>query len=633
MSPRTLKPKTVASRAKPVVFLLGAAALIFVFGGFLKHKGRLEAFPSHETLRQYYAPYADKPIVHPIPILMEKAEIKYNKMIASQSKTLAEAVKTYKQRYHRDPPLGFDDWYEFATANGATIIDEYDQMIADLRPYWLLTGEEIRRRSQQVGTLPSVDIVRIQDGQAKAIEADTGLENSEAGARANGFILMLEKFQEKLPDMDFPINEKAEGRVLVPWEQNQYANLTVDSSKGIKSVLGGEFIPSWQGDGGSVWEAFRRTCHPSSQARRLFGSIRTPLNDGQQKSFNYLVAAGVARQETGEDFVFSESVDDKYDFCDYPWAHFDQGHFFSDWRVIDSLYPMFSPAKGLGFSDIIIPTHYYYSSTKRYTYGWDPVNMRIKDFDDMDVPWEKKTDKIFWRGATTGGGASPPGYLSRYQRHRLVRMSTDGSDVNRTVVVPVSHSSKKYVEVTVPVDELNEDMMDFAFVKAVGCTSYPGGCDGLRKDHRFADGVSLGENWKHKYLIDVDGMGYSARLFALLMSKSAVMKTTVYREFFSDWIQPWLHYIPVSSDYQEIYNIHAYFSGPSASTSKKLANGTTPIATGTHDDSELRKIAMEGRKWKMTNGRKVDMEIYVYRLALEWARLVADQRSSRTYQG
>lgn len=30
--------------------------------------------------------------------------------------------------------------------------------------------------------------------------------------------------------MDFPINEKAEGRILVPWEQNKYANLTVDSS-------------------------------------------------------------------------------------------------------------------------------------------------------------------------------------------------------------------------------------------------------------------------------------------------------------------------------------------------------------------------------------------------------------------
>jgi hypothetical protein len=81
---------------------------------------------------------------------------------------------------------------------------------------------------------------------------------------------------------------------------------------------------------------------------------------------------------------------------------------------------MFSPAKGVGYSDILIPSHYYFSSTKRYTYGWDPVNQIIKDVDDMETKWEDKSDDIFWRGATTGGGSSPPGFLAQYQRHRLV---------------------------------------------------------------------------------------------------------------------------------------------------------------------------------------------------------------------
>lgn len=96
-----------------------------------------------------------------------------------------------------------------------------------------------------------------------------------------------------------------------------------------------------------------------------------------------------------------------------------------------------------------------------------------------------------------------------------------------------------YVEAKVPIGDLNEVIMDAAFTKAVGCTQYPGGCDRMRKDHRFADAVPLGENWRHKYLIDLDGMGYSARYFALLASESAVMKATVYTEFFSDWIEPW----------------------------------------------------------------------------------------------
>ena len=73
-----------------------------------------------------------------------------------------------------------------------------------------------------------------------------GFDNADGvSARAKGFLLMIEKFQAKvsaywlfmgravligleyqLPDMDFPINAMAEGRILVPWEHRQYPNLT-----------------------------------------------------------------------------------------------------------------------------------------------------------------------------------------------------------------------------------------------------------------------------------------------------------------------------------------------------------------------------------------------------------------------
>lgn len=220
----------------------------------------------------------------------------------------------------------------------------------------------------------------------------------------------------QLPDMDFPINAKAEGRILVPWEHVNYPNMTKqDSTGGVEDMLGGEFIPDWRGDG-NVWEAYRRTCHPSSQARRLFGSLRAQLKEGQVP-MSRLEAAGLT-ESNSDDFRFAVDVDDKFSFCDHPWARYQQGHFFSDWRTIPVLYPVFSPAKGTGFSDIMIPSHYYYSSTKRYTYGWDPVNMVIRDVDPDEKPWSQKTDLIFWRGATTGGGSNPPGFLSQYQRHR-----------------------------------------------------------------------------------------------------------------------------------------------------------------------------------------------------------------------
>src|SRR5258706_1922490 len=123
---------------------------------------------------------------------------------------------------------------------------------------------------------------------------------------------------------------------------------------------------------------------------------------------------------------------------------------------------------------------------------------------------------------------------------RFLRMSSDQSDANRTVVFADPPETDDFTYAKVPIKQLNNDFMDAAFTKAVGCMQYnPGGCEGLRRDHRFADAVPLGEHWRHKYLVDLDGMGYSARFFAFLASDSAVLKSTTYREYFSEWIQPW----------------------------------------------------------------------------------------------
>lgn len=47
---------------------------------------------------------------HPIYDLVDKAKKKWNAKVARQSTTLRGAVREYKRRYQRDPPLGFDRW-------------------------------------------------------------------------------------------------------------------------------------------------------------------------------------------------------------------------------------------------------------------------------------------------------------------------------------------------------------------------------------------------------------------------------------------------------------------------------------------------------------------------------------------
>ncbi|GBE86749.1 hypothetical protein SCP_0906300 [Sparassis crispa] len=192
--------------------------------------------------------------------------------------------------------------------------------------------------------------------------------------------------------------------------------------------------------------------------------------------------------------------------------------------------------------------------------------------------------------------------------------------------------SSNYIYAEVPVGMLNDEIVDVAFVNLVDWYHFPGGLLALVRAHRFYDGgVSLGEHWKHKYLVDIDGMGYSGRFLSFMESDSAVMKSTVHREFLSDWIQPWyvlennstrccpkpfpypmLHYIPVSQSYQEIYNIHAFFSGATPSTLKiatLTASDLLPDQRCTMDgDRRLGRIAGAGKQWKRTIGRRVDMD-------------------------
>ena len=216
---------------------IGGATIIFLFllhiifpSATPRRWSTASSYILRSTFLRAKAQAPRPPIHHPIPKLMADARATFDTMLSRQSKTLDQAVAEYERRYSRKPPKGFDEWFKFAKDNDAVIIDEYDQLSRDLQPFWAFSGEEIRRRCIQVGFLPSVDLVRIENGTTRLIDVSKGFDDSEVGARAKGFRFMLERFEDRLPNMDFPINEKAEGRILVPWEERVYPNLTADSS-------------------------------------------------------------------------------------------------------------------------------------------------------------------------------------------------------------------------------------------------------------------------------------------------------------------------------------------------------------------------------------------------------------------
>lgn len=65
-------------------------------------------------------------LTNPILGLLRDGERKWQDMLSQQSKTLDGAVQEYKTRWGRNPPKGFDEWWEFAKNRGVLLPDEYD---------------------------------------------------------------------------------------------------------------------------------------------------------------------------------------------------------------------------------------------------------------------------------------------------------------------------------------------------------------------------------------------------------------------------------------------------------------------------------------------------------------------------
>jgi hypothetical protein len=84
---------------------------------------------------------------HPIKTLVNQAQIDFADLLARQSQTLSAATSAYQHRYHKPPPPGFEAWYEFAVT---PVIDDFDIIDESLKPFWGLSGKEVKRRVDEV---------------------------------------------------------------------------------------------------------------------------------------------------------------------------------------------------------------------------------------------------------------------------------------------------------------------------------------------------------------------------------------------------------------------------------------------------------------------------------------------------
>jgi len=294
--------------------------------------------------------------------------------------------------------------------------------------------------------------------------------------------------------------------------------------------------------------------------------------------------------------------------------------------VTHKLVPIFGECKVNVNSDILFPANMYWKHDKRYQHD-----------DEQDINWDDKDDMLVWRGVTSGGTAFDDEYHPWWQMHRqrlvMITNSTALSD-NTTSILARDTTGK--VEGTYAVNDnwqpaaFAKEHTDIGFTEKTACLPNCGFC---KDTFTMVNQTTFADTFKSKYLIDVDGHSFSGRWRAFLQSRSLGLKATIFREWHDSHLWAWRHFVPVDNRYDDMYSLLTYFIGtPSDPGSDEGVDDEVAIRVPCHD-YEAFKLAKQGRDWAAKLLGREAIEIYLYRLLLEYARIVDDNRDRIGFVG
>ncbi|GAA6051753.1 hypothetical protein JCM3770_002715 [Rhodotorula araucariae] len=508
--------------------------------------------------------------LHPISHLIARAEEQWDDVLRRQSQTLDQAVEEYRRRYKMNPPAGFDSWWRYAMQNRVILVDEYDQIHSDILPFLSLPPSEFRRRVMSLSSDQSLPWhkqsfqLKVHDGSVVA-----GQGADEAAERRDDILDLLAEFSEMLPDMEIRLGKGDEPMVVVSGEASErHEQLARDGKLLGVSPSFEIFEPS----GFTPWDSL---CPPNSTARRIAQAL--PVDTPRGTSLRSFVSIEHAQA---------------MDVCEHPGVRELNG--FTAWSGPRPylLYPLFSFAKTSVHADLLLPA----ISSDYYTeIGRDPV-------------WEqKKNNKVLWRGETTGSYHSKGSGWRQSQRARLVALANAKAGDSTFHLADTTSDALRLA--SGPAKDVSAFYFDVAYTGAPKqCSTKDTTCKQLQHEFRFDRWLSPEEENKYKYVLDVDANYASGRFKRLMSSRSLVFKSTIFPEWWSKRIMPWYHYIPVQSDYSDLTDVAAFFIG-------------APDGTGEHD-AVAKRIAAQGKTWSEEHYREVDMAAYIFRMLLEYARLL-----------
>ena len=532
---------------------------------------------------------------HPISRLMAAANLKWRDYEGKRSWTFKETVKKYRRKYGRHPPPGFKEWYRYARDRNVYNIDDFEQIMDDIRPFWGVEPYIIRSLAAHMWEKEADGIAGIHIRKHKIAK-----QNNQSW-RSETLVTLIEKFVKYLPDMDIAMNRLDQPRIVVPWEEMQSLLAKEVKRRQMLPEANNEFTPGMQGflnlkaekddnsaedpgwfaaHGQQYMDIARTACPPETRA----GNRDVRLVDSEAL-YKDRYGGLVTNFNLSTDLcTIGPEIQDKHGFL------------FSASTVIatKSLVPVFGECKVNVNSDILFPASMYWKHDDRYEYNGK-----------NDVDWEAKTDTVMWRGVTSGG-VSVPDNWRRMHRQRLVILLNSTEMENQQVRIlaeqPEAKGEYENFRQFKP-SRFAEEHMDVGFTEATAC--FPN-CTSLYENvWTYKPQVSLSEQFKSKYLMDVDGMSFSGRWRAFLQSKSLGIKATIFREWHDSRLFEWRHFVPMDNRFDDVYTILTYFIGI-GKDGEEARPGETYVA---RHDIEAKRIAAQGREWANKVLRADDIEV------------------------
>ncbi|WPH02682.1 Hypothetical protein R9X50_00554800 [Acrodontium crateriforme] len=564
---------------------------------------------------------------HPIDILMFEASAVHENYVnqTQSSRTLEEAVKNYEKRYGRHPPPNFNFWYSYATARNSVVIDDFDSIHRDLEPFYSLTPEEIRLRTWKLisNEWNNAAGLSIRNGEMTVSPIVPGTHRW----MLDGVMDMIKPFVDKLPDMDLAFNINDEPRVVIPFEEAE----SINSVGSTKSNLNNKAPrPMFSGGRADQWKAIPETpledrVFTDLGGQRNFYTYSNAIcsSDSAARSRREWDRAGMCTSCTHPQSLgaFLANWTTAADICHQPDMADLHGFFISPaaFKGTHNLYPIFSQSKVQGFNDILFPSPWNYKDKVKY----DPND------EYPDRPFTEKNNTLFWRGTTSEGISKGGHKWNGMARQRFIHQANDASRTAPKQALLLPQSSEKNSKLNyemVPAAKMKELMSaDVRIVREIAR------CDGADCDEQFSNFSPLLEpsdfqiHWKFKYLLDLDGAGFSGRFLPFLESKSLPFKAALFREWWDDRVTAWQHFVPLDIRGHGTWATLAYFAGIEGEI-----NGKDYKVEPHEREGQL--IADRGREWAGQVLRKEDMEIYLFRLLLEWGRITDDARDTLGYK-